>query len=128
MEVAVCALSEAATQMCSKIAFRNGCSPVNLQHIFKTPFPRNTYEWLLLSFRMAVLKTIAKITGKQLPRSRSCKSTGLFSKLPYTEWIQKYTDLYKRSTQDIVKHLTWSFFKEINNGYKPLTIFANTPS
>ena len=33
-----------------EIAFRHACSPVNLQHIFRTPFPKNTFEWLLLYF------------------------------------------------------------------------------
>ena len=28
---------------------RHGCSPVNLQHIFRTPFPRNTFGLLLLT-------------------------------------------------------------------------------
>ena len=32
-----------------EIALRHGCSPVNLLHIFKTPFPRNTSCWLLLN-------------------------------------------------------------------------------
>ena len=32
-----------------KIALQHGCSPVNLLHIFRTPFHRNTYGWLLLS-------------------------------------------------------------------------------
>ena len=27
---------------------RDGCSPVNLLHIFRTPFPKNTAKWLLL--------------------------------------------------------------------------------
>ena len=27
-----------------------GCSPVNLLHIFTTPFLKNTSEWLVLSF------------------------------------------------------------------------------
>ena len=31
-----------------KIALRHGCSPVNLLHIFRTTFPRNTSEWLLV--------------------------------------------------------------------------------
>ena len=31
-----------------KIALRRGCSPVNLLHIFRTAFPRNTSGWLLL--------------------------------------------------------------------------------
>ena len=33
-----------------EITFRHGCSPVDLQHIFRTPFPRNTSRWLLLTF------------------------------------------------------------------------------
>ena len=31
-----------------EIAIRRGCFPVNLLHIFRTPFPRNTSGWLLL--------------------------------------------------------------------------------
>ena len=31
-----------------EIALRDGCSPVNLLHIFRTPFSRNTFAWLLL--------------------------------------------------------------------------------
>ena len=30
-----------------EIAFWHGCSPVNLLHIFRTPFYKNTYEGLL---------------------------------------------------------------------------------
>ena len=26
-----------------EIALRHGCSPVNLQHIFRIPFPKNTF-------------------------------------------------------------------------------------
>ena len=33
-----------------EIALRHGCSPVNFLHIFRTPFARNTFGWLLLSF------------------------------------------------------------------------------
>ena len=32
----------------TEIALRHGCSPVNLLHIFRTPFLRNTSVWLLL--------------------------------------------------------------------------------
>ena len=32
-----------------EIALRCGCSPTNFLHIFRTPFPRNTSEWLLLN-------------------------------------------------------------------------------
>ena len=31
-----------------EITFRHGCSPVNLLHIFRTPFSRITSWWLLL--------------------------------------------------------------------------------
>ena len=33
----------------TKIKLRHGCSPVNLWHIFRTPFPKNTYVGLLLN-------------------------------------------------------------------------------
>ena len=31
-----------------EIALRHGCSPVNLLHVFRTPFLKNTSGWLLL--------------------------------------------------------------------------------
>ena len=31
-----------------EITLRHGCSPVNLLHIFRTPFLKNISEWLLL--------------------------------------------------------------------------------
>ena len=31
-----------------EMTLRHGCSPVNLLHIFRTPFPTNTSAWLLL--------------------------------------------------------------------------------
>ena len=34
-----------------KITLQRGCSPVNLLHLFRTPFPKNTSGWLLLSMR-----------------------------------------------------------------------------
>ena len=36
---------------CSEAAVPSfhGCSPVNLLHIFRTPFPKNTFGWLLLN-------------------------------------------------------------------------------
>ena len=33
-----------------EITLWHGCSPVNLVHIFRTPFYKNTYEGLLLLF------------------------------------------------------------------------------
>ena len=34
-----------------EITLQYGCSPVNLLHIFRTPFPKNTSGWLFQSFR-----------------------------------------------------------------------------
>ena len=33
---------------------RHGCSPVNLLHIFRTPFPRSTSGWLLMNVGRAL--------------------------------------------------------------------------
>ena len=33
-----------------EIALRHGCSPANLLHTFRTPFPRKTSGWLFLEF------------------------------------------------------------------------------
>ena len=38
-----------------EIAIRHGCSPVNMLHIFRKPFPRNTPGWLVLTFSILVL-------------------------------------------------------------------------
>ena len=35
-----------------EITLRHGCSPVNLLHIFRTPFARNISEWLFLAKKM----------------------------------------------------------------------------
>ena len=37
-----------------EITLRHRCSPVNLLHIFKTPFSKNTSGWLLLYFNHQV--------------------------------------------------------------------------
>ena len=34
-----------------EMTFRQGCSSVNLLHIFRTPFPKNTCRWLHLFLR-----------------------------------------------------------------------------
>ena len=35
-----------------KITLWHWCSPVNLLHIFRTPFPKNTSGWLLLKINL----------------------------------------------------------------------------
>ena len=41
-----------------QLAFRHGCSPVNLLHIFRTPFPKNASAWLLLKMFSTGLITL----------------------------------------------------------------------
>ena len=42
-----CDFNKVAKQ--SQITLRDGCSPVNLLHIFRTPFLKNTSGWLFLN-------------------------------------------------------------------------------
>ena len=46
-----------------EITLRHGCFPVNLLHIFRTPFPRNTSGRLLLN-----VNTYKKKTSKDLKK------------------------------------------------------------
>ena len=43
-----------------EITLRHGCSPVNLWHIFRTPFSKNSSGWLLLSLTTLTLNKIKK--------------------------------------------------------------------
>ena len=38
-----------------EITFRYGCSPINLLHIFRTPFPKNTFGGLHLQVELVLL-------------------------------------------------------------------------
>ena len=44
-----------------QITLRHGCSPVNLLHIFRTPFLKNTSGWLLLVFVRYSNRTVESI-------------------------------------------------------------------
>ena len=49
------------------LTLRHGCSPVNLQDIFRTPFTKNTSGWLLLFNETGVQRSsekMSKISGK----------------------------------------------------------------
>ena len=54
-----------------EIALRHACYPVNLLHIFRTLFLRNTCEWLLLDSgkRLSNISLILEIFKKLLRRS-----------------------------------------------------------
>ena len=56
-----------------EITLQHGCSPVNLLHIFKTPFPKNTSGGLLLEINEQIRKFSNKLTN--------IRTTGLFLRL-----------------------------------------------
>ena len=41
-----------------EIMLRHGCSPVNLLHIFRTPFSNNTSGWLLLCINLTIFRSL----------------------------------------------------------------------
>ena len=49
-----CDFNKAASNFI-EITLGHGCSPVNLLHIYRTPFLRNTSGWLLLCFVVSLL-------------------------------------------------------------------------
>ena len=49
--------------MLIEIAHQHGCSPVNILHIFGTPFSKNTSEGLFLE---KLSEKAGKVIGKQL--------------------------------------------------------------
>ena len=62
-----------------EIKLRYGCSPVNLLHIFRTPFPRNTSGWLLLTYT-------SKNTSGCLFLTYTSKNTSGWLLLTYTSF------------------------------------------
>ena len=53
------------------ITLRHGCSPINLLHIFSTPFPKNTFGGLLLNViirKWLVEKLLWKCWSAALPK------------------------------------------------------------
>ena len=55
-----------------KFTLRHGCSPVNLLHIFRTLFLKNTSGWLLLK---DLYQTLEKFLKNFL---RECQLNGIF--------------------------------------------------
>ena len=92
-----------------KITLRHGFSPTNLLHIFRTPFPKNTYEGLLLSCESGAYFFFARcdfLTGVFLsavgPFNRCVTPLVLFQKQPsevfYRNWCsQKYHKIHRKT-------------------------------
>ena len=47
-----------------EITLTYGCSPVNLVHIFRTPFPKNTSGWLLLIISSQVMESHTSLASR----------------------------------------------------------------
>ena len=60
-----------------EITLRHGCSPVNLLHIFRAPFLRNTSGWQLLSLYLNE-NPIQRKGGLYEPLRKKCPNTEFF--------------------------------------------------
>ena len=87
-----CDFNRVALQLCNfiEIALRQGCSPINLLHIFRTPFLRNTSRWLLLN--VGVTQKLIHIDS--IPSGRSKISEVLWKKL-----LRKYSKTFWKNWQ-----------------------------
>ena len=85
-----------------EITLRHGCSPVNLLHIFRTPFPRNTSEWLLLE--NGVVSVDPKKNGKIFCKFFSNLAELLLLILPRT----KKTNLESKPLESILRRFVIS--------------------
>ena len=73
-----------------EIALRHGCSPVNLLHIFITPFFKNTFEWLLLDH--PILQQVYTSWTSMLKHTCSWRVNLLY----YEHWTDKHKYFYVR--------------------------------
>ena len=64
-----------------EIILRHECSPVNLLHIFRIPFPKNTFGGMLLDFYVKV-KSQTKL-GRQMDTDRETHNT-------FTDFTRRY--------------------------------------
>ena len=56
-----------------EITHWHGCSPVNLLHIFRAPFTKNTSGWLLLTYRISALHCpVSLLKSHQRCAVKSC--------------------------------------------------------
>ena len=102
-----------------EITLRQGCSPVNLLHVFRTPFPKNTSGVLLLprfDFNMATAKTImtkAKKVTKDSPYECTHKMPWLFINFLYLLYTYFSNSLSK--VHEVAKYIIFYSKKELLN-------------
>ena len=82
----------------TEIAFRHGCSPVNLLHIFRTTFPWNNSGWLLtLAFVTAFYILLNKVVCKL------CQSWHLAESFLFADFSLFKTIFAKFSILDVLQ-------------------------
>ena len=118
---------------CSENILRQGCSPVNLLHIFRTTFPKDTPKRLLLD----ALRVLLDIYNAVFTRIANCSTAWkvfvfriiLVRIFPHLNWIRRYLYIQsqcgKRPTRitpntdtfDALLKAWYSFHKKINLRY-----------
>ena len=68
-----------------EITLRHGCSPVNLLHIFRTIFPRNTSGWLLLHTEFAFMSQ-KQFSRGALKKRRSENMQRIYKRTPMSKY------------------------------------------
>ena len=67
-------------------ALRHGCSPLNLLHIFKTPFPKNTSGRLLLNIGRTEIQNFSTLLSRySTKRSEIAAVLSIDFTMPYFE-------------------------------------------
>ena len=77
-----CGFNKVAKQL-YEITLRHRCSPVDLQHIFRTPFTKNTSERLLL--RLFFMESMV-IYGQCFFPSRKYETKGVHSFMNFVQY------------------------------------------
>ena len=101
-----------------KITLRHGCSPINLLHIFRTLFPRNTSARLLLTSKLVVIQN-NRNSQKMIFFSCSyivrCKNNNNIKDNTHGFWFafvillnQSSLTQYKRSVSGVLFHAEWT--------------------
>ena len=75
---------------------QHGCSPVNLRHIFRTPFLKNTSEGLLLYYNSTTIIKLESSSNSVVPSAFDCQGIDGFVTIIIIclrRWTSKYSQL-----------------------------------
>ena len=88
-----------------KITLRHGCSPGNLLHLFRTPFPKNTFGRLLVIKSNQLHEIFVPFIGKEIAENLYYK-IGLYpyNILLFMNWVQSLYSCPYRKSPDQLTH------------------------